>query len=32
MRILDDLATASDGRAFAVELELGDEVGDAELR
>ena len=32
MRILDDLAMGGGSRAFAVELELGDEAGDAELR
>lgn len=32
MRILDDLSLGGGSRAFAVELELGDEAGDAALR
>ena len=32
MRILDDTSTRGDGGAFAVEMQLGDEAGDAELR
>ena len=32
MRILDDLDMGGGSRAFAVELELGDEAGDPELR
>ena len=32
MRILDDLDMGGGSRAFAVELELGEEDGDAELR
>ncbi|MDE0036618.1 MAG: hypothetical protein OXU77_03540 [Gammaproteobacteria bacterium] len=32
MRIIDDLAMGGDSRAFVVELELGDEAGDEELR
>ena len=32
MRILDDLDMGGGSRAFAVELELGEEAGDAELR
>ncbi len=32
MRILDDLAMGGDSRAFAVEMELGEEAGDAALR
>ena len=32
MKILDDTSTRGDGTAFAVEMQLGDEAGDAELR
>lgn len=31
MRILDDQSEAGDARAFAVEMELGEEAGDEEL-
>ena len=32
MRILDDTSPGGDSRAFAVEMELGDQSGDAALR